>query len=38
MTKVMQLELCKSPQILETIRNALLGNSGAWGKLIHEKT
>jgi hypothetical protein len=37
-TPVVHLELQKSPRIFEKFRNDPNGtNSGAWGKLIHEK-
>ncbi len=35
---VKHLDLQISPRIFEKIRNALMLFSGAWGKMIHEKT
>ncbi len=37
MTPVVRLKLQISPQILEKCETALMGYSGAWGKLIHER-
>jgi hypothetical protein len=37
-TPVVPLELRISPQILQKFEIALMVYSGAWGKLIHEKS
>jgi hypothetical protein len=34
---LVHLELSIFPQIVEKFKTALMGYSGAWGKLIHEK-
>jgi hypothetical protein len=37
-TPMVNLELRLSPRIFEKFETALMVYSGAWGKLIHEKT
>jgi hypothetical protein len=37
-TPVVHLELRISPRIIEKFETVLMVYSGAWGKLIHEKT
>ncbi len=38
LVSAVHLELQISMQILEKFQTVLMGYSGAWGKLIHEKT